>query len=167
MRGRGSGGRTSLVELGIEKDRQIEELQVQVQGMEDCLCRCGEMRQEEEVERELHNNPPFLESTDEELEYTDAEESEYHTPPVVKSPTLQLIHPELNTFGIMSLLCEECPCPGIGWCGEGTGLVTSPEENKVLLPVRVSYSELVNPKQGQCATRSIGPICLSPTIFHL
>ena len=28
----------SLVELGIEKDHQIEELQVQVQGMEDHLC---------------------------------------------------------------------------------------------------------------------------------
>ena len=28
----------SLVELGIEKDCQIEELQVQVQGMEDRLC---------------------------------------------------------------------------------------------------------------------------------
>ena len=27
-----------LVELGIEKDHQIEELQVQVQGMEDHLC---------------------------------------------------------------------------------------------------------------------------------
>ena len=78
----------SLVELGIEKDHQIEELQVQVQGMEDCLCRCGEMRQEEEVEHELHNDPPALELTGEELEYADAEESEYHTPPVVKSPTL-------------------------------------------------------------------------------
>ena len=78
----------SLVELGVEKDRQIEELQVQVQGMEDCLCRCGEMHQEEEVERELHNDLPVLESTDEELEYADAEESEYHTPPVVKSSSL-------------------------------------------------------------------------------
>ena len=28
----------SLVETGIEKDRRIKELQVQVQGMEDCLC---------------------------------------------------------------------------------------------------------------------------------
>ena len=28
----------SLVELGVEKDCQIEELQVQVQGMEDHLC---------------------------------------------------------------------------------------------------------------------------------
>ena len=28
----------SLVELGIEKDRQIKELQVQVQKMEDHLC---------------------------------------------------------------------------------------------------------------------------------
>ena len=55
----------SLVELGVEKDRQIEE-----------------------VEHELHNNPPALESTDEELEYANAEESKYHTPPVVKSPTL-------------------------------------------------------------------------------
>ena len=27
-----------LVELGVEKDRQIEELQVQVRGMEDRLC---------------------------------------------------------------------------------------------------------------------------------
>ena len=158
----------SLVELGIEKDCQIEELQVQVQGMEDRLCLCGEMRQEEEeVERELHNDPPTLESTDEELEYADAEESEYHTPPVVKSPTLQLIHPELNTFGTMSLPCEECPRPGIGWCGEGMSLATSPEENKVLLPVRVSHSELVNPNQGQRATCSIGLIRLSPTIFHL
>ena len=78
----------SLVELGIEKDRQIEELQVQVQGMEDHLCRCGEMCQEEEVERELQDNPPALESTDEELKYADAEESKYHTPPVVQSPTL-------------------------------------------------------------------------------
>ena len=78
----------SLVELGIEKDCQIEELQVQVQGMEDCLCRCGEMHQEEEVECELHDNPPALESTDEELEYADTEESKYHTPPVVQSPIL-------------------------------------------------------------------------------
>ena len=78
----------SLVELGIEKDRQIEELQVQVQGMEDHLCRCGEMRQEEEVECELHDNPPTLELTNEELKYADAEESEYHTPPVVQSPIL-------------------------------------------------------------------------------
>ena len=31
-----------LVELGAEKDRQIKELQVQVQEMEDCLCQCGE-----------------------------------------------------------------------------------------------------------------------------
>ena len=78
-----------LVETGIEKDCRIEELQVQVQGMEDCLCQCGEMRQEEEeVEHELHDNPPVLESTDEELKYADAEESEYHTPPVVQSPTL-------------------------------------------------------------------------------
>ena len=36
----------SLVETGIEKDRRIEELQVQVQGMEDRLCRCGEMHQD-------------------------------------------------------------------------------------------------------------------------
>ena len=79
----------SLVETGIEKDRWIEELQVQVQGMEDRLCRCGEMRQEEEeVERELHDDLLVPESTDEELEYADAEESEYHTPPVVQSPTL-------------------------------------------------------------------------------
>ena len=126
-----------------------------------------EMHQEEEVEHELHKNPPTLESTDEELEYTDAEESEYHTPPVVKSPTLQLIHPELNTSGTTSLLCEECPHPGIGWCGEGMSLVTSPEENEVPLPVCVSHSELVNPNQGQQATHSIGPIHLSPTIFHL
>ena len=150
----------SLVELGIEKDRQIEELQVQVQGMEDCLCQCGEMRQEEEVERELHNNPPALESTNE-------EESKYHTPPVVKSPTLQLIHPELNAFGTTSLPCEECPRLGIGWCGEGTSLVTSPKENKVLLPVCVSHFELVNPSQGQHAIHSIGPIHSSPTVFHL
>ena len=34
----------SLVEAGIEKDCWIEELQVQVQGMEDHLCCCGEMR---------------------------------------------------------------------------------------------------------------------------
>ena len=45
-------------------------------------------QEEEEVERELHNDPPTLESTGEELEYADAEESEYHTPPVVQSPTL-------------------------------------------------------------------------------
>ena len=78
-----------LVELGVEKDHQIKELQVQVQGMEDRLCRCGEMcQEEEEVEQELHNDSPALESTDEELEYADTEESEYHTPPVVKSPTL-------------------------------------------------------------------------------
>ena len=157
-----------LVELGAEKDCQIEELQVQVQEMEDRLCRCGETHQEEEeVEHELQNDPPALELTDEELEYADTEESEYHTPPVVKSPTLQLIHPELNTFGTTSLLCEECPHPGIGWCGEGTSLVASPEENEVLLPVCVSHSELVNPNQGQCATCSIGPIHSSPTIFHL
>ena len=57
--------------------------------MEDHLCHCGEMRQEEEeVERELRDSLPVLESTDEELEYADAEESEYHTPPVVQSPTL-------------------------------------------------------------------------------
>ena len=79
----------SLVETGVEKDRWIEELQVQVQGMEDCLCRCGEMCQEgEEVECELHDGLPVPESTDEELEYADAEESEYHTPLVVQSPTL-------------------------------------------------------------------------------
>ena len=125
------------------------------------------MHQEEEVECKLHNNLPALESTDEELEYADTEESEYHTPPVVKSPTLRLIHPELNAFGTTSLPCEECPCPGIGWSGEGTSLVASPEENEVPLPIRVSHSELVNPSQGQCATCSIGPICSSPTIFHL
>ena len=158
----------SLVEAGVEKDRRIEELQVQVQGMEDCLCRCGEMRQEEEeVEHELHDGLPVLESTDEELEYADAKESEYHTPPVVQSPTLRLIHPELNAFGTTSLPCEECPRPGIGWCGEGTSLVASPEENEVPLPVRVSHSKLVNPDQGQRAIRSIGPIRLLPTIFHL
>ena len=156
----------SLVELGVEKDRQIEELQVQVQGMEDRLCRCGEMRQEEEVERELHNDLP-VELTNEELEYADAEESEYHTPPVVQSPTLRLIHPELNAFGTTSLPCEECPRPGIGWCGEGMSLVVSPEENEIPLPVRVSHSELVNPGQGQRATHSIGPIHSLPTIFHL
>ena len=138
-----------------------------MQGMEDHLCRCGEMCQEEEVERELHNDPPTLESTNEELEYANAEESEYHTPPVVKSPTLRLIHPELNTFGTTSLPCEECPRLGIGWCGEGTSLVTSPEENEVPLPIRVSHSELVNPNQGQRAARSIGPICSLPTVFHL
>ena len=126
------------------------------------------MRQEEEeVEHELHDNPPVLESTDEELEYADAEESEYHTPPVVQSPILRLIHPELNTFGTTSLPCEECPRPGIGWCGEGTNLVASPEENEIPLPVCVSHSELVNPDQGQCAIRSIGPIHSSLTIFHL
>ena len=119
------------------------------------------------MERELHNNPPALESTDEELEYIDAEGSKYHTPPVVKSPTLRLIHPELNAFGTTSLPCEECPRPGIGWCGEETSLTASPEENKVPLPIRVSHSELVNPNQGQRATCSIGLIRSSPTIFHL
>ena len=158
----------SLVEAGIEKDRRIEELQVQVQGMEDRLCRCGEMHQEEEeVECELHDGLPVPESTDEELEYADAKGSEYHTPPVVQSPTLRLIHPELNAFGTTSLPCEECPRPGIGWCGEGTSSVASPEENEVLLPVRVSHSGLVNPDQGQRAIRSIGPIHSPPTIFHL
>ena len=157
-----------LVETGIEKDRQIEELQVQVQGMEDRLCRCGEMRQEEEeVEHALHNGLPVLESTDEELEYADAEEFEYHTPPVVQSPTLRLIHPELNAFGMTSLPCEECPHPGIGWHEEETSLVASPEENEIPLPVRVSHSELVNPDQGQRAIRSIGLIRLPSTIFHL
>ena len=157
----------SLVELGVEKDCQIEELEVQVRGMEDRLCRCGEMHQEEEeVERELHNDLP-VESTNKELEYANAEESEYHTPPVVQSPTLRLIHPELNAFGTTSLPCEECPCPGIGWCGEGMSLVASPEENEIPLPIRVSHSELVNPDQGQRAIRSIGPIHSSPTIFHL
>ena len=79
----------SLVEAGIEKDCRIKELQVQVQGMEDRLCRCGEMcQEEEEVEHELHDGLPVPESTDEELKYADAEESEYHTPPVVQSPTL-------------------------------------------------------------------------------
>ena len=119
------------------------------------------------MECELHNNPPALELTNEELEYTNAEKSEYHTPPVVKSPTLRPIHPELNTFGTTSLLCEECPCPGIGWCREGTSLMASPEENEVPLPIRVSHSELVNPNQGQRATCSIGLIHSSPTIFHL
>ena len=158
----------SLVEAGIEKDRRIKELQVQVQGMEDCLCRCGEMHQEEEeVERELHDGLPVLESTDEELEYADAKESEYHTPPVVQSPTLQLIHPELNAFSTTSLPCEECPRLGIGWREEGTSLVASPEENKIPLPVRVSHSELVNPDQGQRAIHSIGLIRSLPTIFHL
>ena len=158
----------SLVELGAEKDRQIEELQVQVQEMEDHLCQCGETHQEEEeVERELHNDLPVLESTDEGLEYTDAEESKYHTPPVVKSPTLRLIHPELNAFGTTSLPCEECPCPGIGWCEEGVSLVAFPEENEIPLPIHVSHSKLVNPDQGQCATHSLGPIHSSPTIFHL
>ena len=157
-----------LVELGVEKDCQIKELQVQVQGMEDHLCQCGEMHQEEEeVEHELHDNPPTLEPTDEELEYANAEESEYHTPPVVQSPILRLIHPELNAFGTMSLPCEECPHLGISWCGEGTNLAASPEENKIPLPIRVSHSELVNPDQGQHAIRSIGPICLLSTIFHL
>ena len=33
----------SLVGLDSEKDRLIEELQVQVQEMEEQLCRCGEM----------------------------------------------------------------------------------------------------------------------------
>ena len=46
------------------------------------------MRQEEEVECELHNDLPTLELTNEELEYANAEESEYHTPPVVQSPIL-------------------------------------------------------------------------------
>ena len=119
------------------------------------------------MERELHDGLPVPESTDEELKYADAEESEYHTPPVVQSPTLQLIHPELNAFGMMSLPCEECPHLGIGWCEEGTSLVASPEENKIPLPVRVSHSELVNPDQGQRAIRSIGPIRSPPTIFHL
>ena len=158
----------SLVELGVEKDHQIEELQVQVQGMEDHLCQCGEMcQEEEEVEHELHNDLPVLESTDEELEYANAEESEYHTPPVVKSPSLQLIHPKLNAFGTMSLPCEECPRPGIGWCEEGTSLVASPEENEIPLPIHVSHSELVNPDQDQRAIHSIGPIRSSSTIFHL
>ena len=158
----------SLVELGVEKDCQIKELQVQVQEMENRLCRCGEMRQEEEeVECELHSDLPILESTDEELKYTNAEESKYHTPPVVNSPTLQLIHPELNAFGTTSLPCEECPRLGIGWCEEGMSLVASPEENEVPLPIRASHSKLVNPNQGQRATHSVGPIHLSPTIFHL
>ena len=136
----------SLVEAGIEKDRRIEELQVQVQGMEDRLCYCGEMRQEEEeVECELHDGLPVLESTDEELEYANAEESEYHTPPVVQSPTLRLIHPELNAFGTTSLPCEECPRPGIGWCGEGASLVASPEENEIpLLSARIFYGLFLN-----------------------
>ena len=138
------------------------------QGMEERLCCCGVMcQEEEEVERELHDGLPVLESTDEELEYADAEESEYHTPPVVQSPTLRLIHPELNAFGTTSLPCEECPCPGIGWREEETSLVASPEENEIPLPVRVSHSELVNPDQGQCAIRSIGPIRSLPTVFHL
>ena len=156
----------SLVETGIEKDRRIEELQVQVQGMEDCLCRCREMHQEEEeVERALHSGLPVPESTNEELEYADTEESEYHTPPVVQSPILQLIHPELNAFGTTSLPCEECPHLGIGWRGEGTSLVASPEENEIPLPICVSHSELINPDQH--ATCSIGLIRSSPTIFHL
>ena len=158
----------SLVEAGIEKDCRIEELQVQIQGMEDRLCCCGEMRQEEEeVERELHDGLPIPESTDEELKYADTEESDYHTPPVVQSPTLQIIHPELNAFGTTSLPCEECPHLGIGWREEGTSLMVSPEENEIPLPVHVGHSKLVDPNQGQHATRSIGPICLPPTIFHL
>ena len=124
-------------------------------------------QEEEEVERELHNDLPILELTNEELEYANAEESKYHTPPVVKSPSLRLIHPELNAFGTTSLPCEECPRLGIGWCEEGTSLVASPEENKIPLPIRVSHSEFANPDQGQRAICSIGLIHSSLTIFHL
>ena len=158
----------SLVDLNSEKDCQIEELQVQVCGMEGWLCCCGEMcQEEEEVECKLHDYLPALGSTDKELEYADAEESKYHTPPVVKSPTLQLIKPELNTFGTMSLPCEECLHPGIGWLREEVDLVSSPRENEVPLPIHASYSELINPDQGQHAVHSTGLIRSSPTIFHL
>ena len=45
--------------------------------------------------------------------------------------------------------------------------MASPEENEILLPIRVSHSELVNPDQGQRTIRSMGPIRLSSTLFHL
>ena len=93
------------------------------------------------MECKLQDDLPPLESTDKEFKYADAEESEYHTPPVAKSPTLQLTEPE--------------------------SLVSTPRENDVLLPICVSHSELVNPSQGQHAVCSTGPICLPPTIFHL
>ena len=133
--------------------------------MEGWLCRCGEMHQEEEeVECELHDDLPALESTDEELEYINAEESEYHTPPVAKSPTLQLIEPELNTFSMTLLPCKECPYPGIGWPREERSLVSTPRENDVPLPIHVSHSELVNLSQGQHAVCSTGLIHLLPTV---
>ena len=130
------------------------------------MCHCGEMHEEEEeVEHKLHDDLPALESTDEELEYTNTEESEYHTRPVVKSPSLQLIKPELNTFGMTSLSCKECPCPGISWLREEVSLVSTPRENDIPLPIYVSHSELINPNQGQCAVHSIGLIHLPPTVF--
>ena len=107
--------------------------------MEGHLWHCREMRQEEvEVERELYDDLPALESTNEELEYADAEESEYHTPPVAKSPTFQLIEPKLNTFGMTLLPCEECPHPGISWPREEVSLVSTPRENDILLPICVT-----------------------------
>jgi len=89
--------------------------------MADKLCRCGESQslfelntQRPEATEGMEVEQEGEEEEDEELEYAD--ESEYHTPPVVRDSRL-IKSPTLSLGGTAHL--EEgdcsCPCPGIGW----------------------------------------------------
>ena len=85
------------------------------------------------------------------MEYAD--ESEYHTPPVVHD--LRLIEsPPLSQGEITHVNKGECgcPCPGIGWRSSRVSPMSSseepPMENDILIPIQVEHSLLINPVRG-------------------
>jgi len=144
-----------LKEANIEKEGRINYLEGIVESMSDKLCRCGESQslfelntQRPEATEGMEVEQEGEEEEDEELEYAD--DSEYHTPNVVRD--LRLIEsPTLSLGGTAHL--EEgdcgCPCPGIGWRSGGVSPMSSseepPVENDVAIPIQVEHSSLVNP----------------------
>ena len=109
-----------LDEANIEKEGRINYLEGIVESMSDKLCRCGESQtsfklntQRLEATEGMEVEQEGEEEEDEELEYTD--ESEYHTPPVVRD--LRLIESPTLLLGGAAHLEEgdcDCPRPGIG-----------------------------------------------------
>ena len=165
-----------LKEANIKKEGRINYFEGIVESMSDKLCHCGESQssfelntQRPEATEGIEVEQEGEEEEDEELEY--ANDSEYHTPNVVRD--LRLIESPTLSLGGMAHLEEGdcgCPRPGISWRSGGVSPTSSSEEppleNDVAIPIQVKHSSLVNPVHGQRAIRSSGPIRSKPSIFY-
>ena len=136
-----------LEEANIEKEGRINYLEGIVELMSDKLCRCRESQssfelstQRPEATEGMEVEQEGEEEEDEELEYAD--DSEYHTPNVVRDSRL-IESPTLSLGGTAHLEEGDCGCPrpGIGWRSGGVSPTSSSEEPPVENNVAIHWGQ--------------------------